>query len=70
MEGINYITDDKGNTTGILLDLIAFRKRGVTASEILNELSRLQELIDKAATENKGTSNWATAKEKLKNLKT
>jgi hypothetical protein len=69
VEGINFITDEKGNEKGILLDLIAFKKHNVKALDVLNALSGLQELIDKAGIDNKKVSNWELAKEELKNLK-
>ena len=69
VEGLNYITDEKGNETGILLDLVAFKKHKIKASDVLNALSGLQELIDGAGSSDKKSINWDLAKEKLKALK-
>lgn len=69
MEGINFITDEKGNEKGILLDLIAFKKYNVKAADVLDALSGLQQLIDKAGIDNKKARSWELAKEELKNLK-
>ena len=69
INGINFITDEKGNEKGIILDLIAFKKHNITAAEVLNALSGLQQLIDKAGTNQKPVSDWDLAKEELKNLK-
>lgn len=67
VNGINYITDEKGNKTGIILDLIAFRKHKVKAVDVIIALSELQELIDN--TIDKGNSkNWDLAKKQLKGL--
>lgn len=69
VNGINFITDDKGNKKAILLDLILFKKEGINADVILKELACLQQLIDEASVENKSINTWDQAKEKLKNLK-
>lgn len=69
INGINFITDDKGNKKAILLDLILFKKEGINADVILKELACLQQLIDDASVENKSINTWDQAKEKLKNLK-
>lgn len=69
VQGINYITDEKGNETGIILDLVSFKKNNVKASEVINALSELQQLIDQAGSLSKKSSNWDLAKEKLKDIK-
>jgi len=69
VEGINYITDEKGNEKGIVLDLIAFKKHNIKESDVLKELSGLQELIDRAGIDQKKAGNWDLAKEQLKDLK-
>ncbi len=68
VQGINYITDEKGNETGIILDLVSFNKNNVKASAVINALSELQRLIDQAGSVNKKSSNWDLAKEKLKEI--
>ncbi|MGB4398325.1 MAG: hypothetical protein WBJ10_03070 [Daejeonella sp.] len=68
VQGINYITDEKGNETGIILDLVSFKKNNVKASEVINALSELQRLIDQAGSISKKSSNWDLAKEKLKDI--
>ena len=69
VEGINYITDEKGNEKGIILDLIAFKKHNIKESDVLKALSGLQELIDRVGTDQKKAGNWDLAKEQLKGLK-
>lgn len=68
IQGINYITDEKGKQTGIILDLISLNKHKIKASEVIEELSDLQLLIDQADAGNKKSNNWDIAKEKLKDL--
>jgi len=68
IEGINFITDEKGNEKGIILDLAAFKKHNVKASEVLTALSGLQGLIDKAGMDTRKAGNWDLAKEQLKKL--
>ena len=68
INGINFITDEKGNEKAILLDLIVFRKENITASEVLDALKNLQQLIDHTGVDKMKTNSWNSAKETLKNL--
>ncbi len=70
VNGINFITDDRGNTKAILLDLKQFKKDNVSAASILNSLSDLQQMINDADVEKEVPNTWEIAKEKLKGLKT
>lgn len=69
INGINFITDENGNAKAILLDLIQFKKDGLSAESILNSLSDLQQMINDAGVEKKSPNTWEMAKEKLKDLK-
>jgi hypothetical protein len=69
IEGINFVTDDKGKEKALILDLMAFKKNNVKASDVINALSGLQELIDKAGVNTKPSGTWDLAKKELKNLK-
>ena len=69
IDGINFITDEKGQVQGVLLDLQVFRKKKVSATSVLAELSDLQELIDQAVESKKSVGGWEDAKAKLKKLK-
>jgi hypothetical protein len=69
IDGINYITDEKGNEKAILLDLVIFKKDGTKAGAVLEALDNLQKLIDEAGVDTKKANNWDLAKEKLKSLK-
>lgn len=69
VNGINFITDEKGNNNAILLDLLVFKKEGIKADAIMDALADLQQLIDEAGVKNKSANSWDLAKEKLKNLK-
>ena len=69
VNGINFITDEKGNNKAILLDLLVFKKEGIKADAIMDALADLQQLIDEAGVKNKSANSWDLAKEKLKNLK-
>ena len=68
VNGINFITDEKGNNNAILLDLLVFKKEGIKADAIMDALADLQQLIDEAGVKNKSANSWDLAKEKLKNL--
>lgn len=68
VNGINFITDEKGNNKAILLDLLVFKKEGIKADAIMDALADLQQLIDEAGVKNKSANSWDLAKEKLKNL--
>ena len=69
VNGINFITDESGNTKAILLDLIQFKKDGLSAESVFNSLSDLQQLINNAGVEKKAPNTWEEAKEKFKGLK-
>ncbi len=68
IEGINFITDERGNNKAIILDLIRFKKDGVQDKAVFEALVNLQQLIDNAVTEKKSGNTWDQAKEKLKKL--
>ena len=68
IEGINFISDERGNKKAILLDLIRFKRDGVPSKVVLEALSDLQQLIDDAVNEEQSLKTWNQAKEKLKNF--
>lgn len=70
MEGINIITDDKGNNKALILDLLLFKKNGIKAESIIEQLKDLQKWIDETGEQTKPNNNtWEAAKEKLNNFK-
>lgn len=68
IHGINFITDEKGTQKGIILDLPVLKKYNIKASQVLDALSGLQELIDSAEIDPRKAADWDLAKENLKNL--
>ena len=68
IKGINFITDEKGNQKGILLDLVVLKIEDIKAEEVFNTLKNLQQLIDDADPGKIKINSWDVAKEKLKNL--
>lgn len=69
MNGINIITDEKGNTKALMLDLVYFKKENIDAKNVIEALSNLQQLIDESIVTNKKENNWESAKSKLEQLK-
>ena len=70
MEGINIITDEKGNNKALILDLILFKKNNIKAEKILEELKDLQKWIDETEELKKSANNtWEAAKSRLNQLK-
>lgn len=69
MDGINTITDERGDNKAILLDLIYFKKENIKAEDVLKALNNLQSLIDSAGSTSQKDNNWDAAKEKLNQLK-
>ena len=69
MEGINIITDDKGNNKAVMLDLLVFRQKNIKAEEVLASLSDLQQLIDETALVKSKDNDWESAKAKLSGAK-
>jgi hypothetical protein len=68
-EGINIITDDKGNNKALIIDLLYLKKANIKAEEVIKGLSNLQELIDNTP-EKPQQNTWDVAKEKLNKIKT
>jgi hypothetical protein len=68
IDGINFITDENGKRKAILLDLIQFKKDGISAESIIDSLSDLQQMINDAGLEKKAPNTWEMAKEKLKDF--
>lgn len=68
IDGINFITDENGKRKAILLDLIQFKKDGISAESIIDSLSDLQQMINEAGLEKKAPNTWEMAKEKLKDF--
>lgn len=69
MEGINIITDEKGNNKALILDLILFKKNNIKAENILEQLKDLQKWIDETDDQTKANNTWDAAKSKLNQLK-
>jgi len=68
IDGINFITDENGKRKAILLDLIQFKKDGISAESIIDSLSDLQQMINEAGLEKKAPNTWEMAKEKLQDF--
>lgn len=69
MNGIDIITDEKGNTKALMLDLVYFKKEGIDAKAVIDGLSNLQQLIDESVGTAKKSNDWESAKSKLEQLK-
>ncbi|ADY53211.1 hypothetical protein Pedsa_2669 [Pseudopedobacter saltans DSM 12145] len=69
MNGINIVTDEKGNTKAIMLDLVYFKKEQIDAKKVIEGLSDLQKLIDESVVTSKKDNDWESAKSKLEQLK-
>jgi len=70
MEGINIITDEKGNNKALILDLILFKKNNIKSEIVLEQLKDLQKWIDETGEQTKPNDNtWEAAKSKLNQLK-
>lgn len=70
MEGINIITDEKGNNKALILDLLLFKKNNIKAEMVIEQLKDLQKWIDETAEQKKeNTNTWEVAKAKLNQLK-
>ncbi|MFD1628807.1 hypothetical protein [Pseudopedobacter beijingensis] len=69
MNGINIITDEKGNTKALMLDLIYFKREGISADKVLESLAQLQQWIDETPVAQKKDNSWESAKAKLEQLK-
>ena len=70
MDGVNIITDDKGNNKAIILDLLILKQKNIKAAEVVQSLSNLQKLIDDVQVGQPKENNWEAAKSKLSDIKT
>jgi Fe-S oxidoreductase len=69
MEGINIITDEKGNNKALILDLILFKKNNIKAESVLEHLKDLQKWIEETEEQKKPANTWEAAKSRLNQLK-
>ena len=69
MNGINIVTDEKGNTKALMLDLVYFKKENIDAETVIKGLAGLQQWIDESAATAKKENDWESAKSKLEQLK-
>ena len=69
MNGINIVTDEKGNTKALMLDLVYFKKENIDAAAVIKGLADLQQWIDESAAPGKKENDWESAKSKLAQLK-
>ncbi len=70
MNGIKYVSNEKGEINAIILDVSQFKIDGIAASEVLEALNGLQQIIDSATVKNKKEATlWDEAKKNLEKLK-
>jgi len=70
MNGIKYVTNEKAEIKAIILDIEQFKKDGVSAAEVLQQLTGLQQIISNAPLSNKKeNTTWDAAKKALEKFK-
>lgn len=67
MDGVSFITDEKGNNKAVMLDIAYFKKQDIKAEDVIAALTDLQKWIDEAGVAKK-ENNWDAAKSKLEKL--
>ncbi|MES2702707.1 MAG: hypothetical protein V4649_08720 [Bacteroidota bacterium] len=67
MTGINYVMNDKGEKTALLIDLAQLRIQGNNENDVMEFMEDLEDIlaIELANKENK-YSDWEDAKKRLK----
>jgi len=67
MTGINFVTNDKGERTALLIDLAQLKNEGKTESDVMEFMEDLEDIlaVELSKSEN-DYSNWEDAKKRLK----
>lgn len=69
MKGINIVTNDKGEHTGLLIDLAALRKSkktGYNVRQYIESMEDIEDIIDIEQSTNEPLYEWETVKANLK----
>jgi hypothetical protein len=68
MNGINFVTNDKGEKTGLLIDLDRLKTEGKSEVDVMDFMEDLEDIlaIELSKKEN-GYSSWEDAKTRLRN---
>jgi hypothetical protein len=69
MNGINFVTNENGFNTAILIDLNILRKKqieGRTVADYIASLEDIEDIIDVELSRTDKSDNWETVKHRLK----
>ena len=66
MIGINYVTNDKGEKTGLLIDLNELKRSGKTSGDVSGFLDDLEDILAIELSKNEEYIDWEDVKEDLR----
>ena len=67
MTGINFVTNDKGERTALLIDFAQLKQEGKTENDVMEFIEDLEDIlaVELSKTED-NYSNWDDAKKRLR----
>ena len=67
MTGINFVMNDKGEKTALLIDIAQLRQEGKTESDVMDFMEDLEDILAVELSRNKNDySSWEDAKKRLR----
>jgi len=67
MTGMNFVMNDKGEKTALLIDFAQLKQEGKTESEVMEFMEDLEDILAVELSKNENNySNWEDAKSRLR----
>ncbi len=67
MTGINFVMNDKGEKTGLLIDIARLKQEGKTENDVMEFIEDLEDILAVELSKNENDySNWDEAKKRLR----
>ncbi len=67
MTGINFVMNDKGEKTGLLIDIARLKQEGKTENDVMEFIEDLEDILAVELSKNENDySNWDDAKKRLR----
>lgn len=68
MTGINYITNEKGENTGLLIDFGKLKQSGINNIDIDDLVAELEDILAIELSKEEEFVDWVDVKQDLKNI--
>jgi len=67
MTGINFVMNDKGEKTGLLIDIARLKQEGKTENDVMEFIEDIEDILAVELSKNENDySNWDDAKKRLR----